>query len=166
MTERVETWFLEPLEKHYETKPKVGARTTILQELARYTETTLGKAQNWLKVNRKAQTFPSPAECIAACKQFEVLAIAGQQDVEGGTYAQRISAFAAARPKTAVYPSFDDETPEFRAWHRYWVAKNERNMISMTAGIAAKKKWTFPTRWPWEFDLGYVAGDDPEARDD
>ncbi len=165
MTDKVESWFIEPLEKHYEVKPKVGVRLTIMSELAKYSEAVLGKAQNWLKTTRKAQTFPSPAECIAAAQQFDTgTAIAGS-GVEGGTYGERITALAKARGKSAVYPTIKRKTPEWDAWQRYWRDKKAKAFLDFTRDIGEDQSWTVPTRWPAEFDLGYSAGD-RDGRDD
>lgn len=165
MTAKVESWFIEPLEKHYETKPKVGMRLTILSELSRYDETVLGNAQNWLKTNRKAQTFPSPAECISACRQFAASSAVSSTGV-GLSYAQRVGAIGAAAGKNETFPMIYVDTPEYEAWRRYWRANREKTFIDLTRDLQKGKGWTVPKKWPWEFDLSYSAGDDMEARDD
>jgi hypothetical protein len=161
MTGKVESMFLEPLEAHYETKAKVGVRLTILSELRDQTDDTLAQAVVWIKTNRKAMSFPSPLECIDACKRFASVRVsATTSNGKPLRYGEKVAAYAAARGKDAKYPvikKWTDETKtkvtdEWRSWRDYWFSIGAKMVLDETY---SRESWTVPTNMPEEFDAQY-----------
>ena len=164
----IENYFIEPLEKHYEAKPKPGVRLTILGELSGCDEATLTEAVAYIKRTRKAMTFPSPAECVAATKaQGNVAKLASR--ITGPTYARQAAEFARGMKAVPVIQKWADAektrfTPQWEAWQGYWEALGAASTINLARD---RDSWTVPTDWPYQFDSNarYSAGD-PEGHAD
>lgn len=158
-TSRVENYFLVPLEQHYEKQPKVGVRLTISQELSSFSEDVLTKAVAWLKTNRKAMTFPSPAECVQAA---DVASRSGNavkvaDGITGKNYGAKVAEYAKASgardfPVITKWADADKTTftDQWAAWDAYWRQIGAKLPLDLTAD---RESWTVPTADPSEFDM-------------
>ena len=153
MTDKVETFFITPLEAHFESQPTEGGRETILEDMEAYSPEDLTTAVEWLKRARQAQkTFPSPKECIKAIKAV----VGGRSDKPGvsystitsKTYAQSCIAYCAGMKEI---PVIRKDEPQWDEWHAYWAWLGMRWIPELIA-MEQRKVWTVPTNFPNQFD--------------
>lgn len=152
----IESYFLIPLEQHYEAKPKPGVRLTILSELAGCDEATMIAAVAFIKRTRKAMSFPSPAECLAAIRASKVPAIADAGDITGSNYAKKANEYAkgSGRDEFPVIKKWLDKdrglmTGQWKAWLTYWEGVGAKSTLAL---VYDRDSWTVPTEWPHQFD--------------
>lgn len=149
--QKVEDFFITPLESHFESQPTEGGRDTILNDMDQYTPEDLTTAVEWLKRARQAQkTFPSPKECIKAIKavvggRTERAVIKGGQ-IDGSNYALNALVFCAGMKEV---PVIHDEEPQWDEWMAYFEWINCRSVLSI---VRDRKSWTVPTYYPSQFD--------------
>ena len=119
---KVEEFFITPMEAHFEAVPKDGPRETILSDLADYSSDDLFEAAEWLKRARQAQsTFPSPKECIKAIKAVvggrTDKQVASYSTITARNYAASAVAYCAGMQKIPVI-HFGE--PQWDEWLAYW----------------------------------------------
>jgi hypothetical protein len=151
MTDKVENFFITPLEAHFESQPTDGARDTILTDMDQYTPDDLNTAVEWLKRARQAQkTFPSPKECIKA-----IAAVVGgrreRQVIRGNeitseNYAVNALAFCAGMK---TLPIIKEGEPQWDEWLAYWRWLECKWVLDL---VYDRKSWTVPTEFPSQFD--------------
>ena len=155
MTAKVETYFIEPLESHFEDQPTAGGRETILEDMEAHDEEVLNQAVEWLKRNRQSQkTFPAPKECnkavaavLAEIKQVEV---ARKFDApQGASYGEKLKKWVEAGGRAHVITK---GTFERREWEIYFLATGNKVQYPL---MRSKDSWTVPTQVPKAFDHHY-----------
>lgn len=155
MTNKVEDWFITPLEAHFESQPTEGARETILSDMELYAAADLETAVEWLKRARQSQkTFPSPKECIKAIKavvggRTDRVIVKGSQ-ITAETYAANAVAFCAGLREI---PVVHDTDPQWEEWLAYWEWLGVRWLLAI---VRERKSWTVPSTFPSTFDPRFV----------
>ena len=151
MTNKVEDWFITPLEAHFESQPTDGARDTILTDMEPYNTDDLNTAVEWLKRARQAQkTFPSPKECIKAIAAVvggrkERVVVRGTA-IDASNYAANAVAFCAGMQEL---PVIKEGEPQWDEWHAYWQWLECWWVLDL---VRDRKSWTVPTFYPSQFD--------------
>lgn len=154
MTDKVENFFITPLEAHFESQPTEGGRETIIEDMEQYTPEDLTMAVEWLKRARQAQkTFPSPKECIKAIKavvggRSEKGQVASYSTITAGTYAASCVQFCRGME---TLPTIREGEPQWDEWHAYWDWLGVKWIPRLIAG-EGRKTWTVPTHFPNQFD--------------
>lgn len=156
MSDKVENFFITPLEAHFESQPTEGGRETILEDMEQYSPEDLTTAVEWLKRARQAQkTFPSPKECIKAIK-----AVVGgrneSQPVSHGTidarnYAAMALQYSKSRGLTDNVPVIRKDEPQWDEWMAYWRWLGCDWVVHLVEG-EGRKSFTVPTHFPSQFD--------------
>ncbi len=153
MTDKVETFFITPLEAHFENQPTEGGRETILEDMEKYSPEDLTTAVEWLKRARQSQkTFPSPKECIKAIKAV----VGGRSDKQVASYstitplpyAASCVQFCKGMEKI---PTIYQGEPQWDEWHAYWQWLGV-TWIPWLIASENRKVWTVPTQFPSQFD--------------
>jgi hypothetical protein len=156
MTNKVEDYFITPLESHFESQPTEGQRETILADMESYSEEQLNEAVEWLKRARQsAKTFPAPKECIRAIQAVRTLTAvtpsgrpAFHDDL---SYGEKLKLWhEATKPKG--YPVIKKGTTEWAEWEIYFLAMDNQVQYPI---MSSRDSWTVPTRLPSQFDGGY-----------
>ncbi len=155
---KVEEFFITPMEAHFEAVPKDGPRETILSDLADYSSYDLFEAAEWLKRARQAQsTFPSPKECIKAIKAVvggrSPVATGGYGAITKDTYGEAAMNFARARFRENA-PMIAEGQPEWEEWIVYFEWLGMGSWIF--AAMSDAKRWTVPSYFPHDFDARFV----------
>lgn len=155
---KVEEFFITPMEAHFEAVPKDGPRETILSDLADYTSDDLFEAAEWLKRARQAQsTFPSPKECIKAIKAVvggrSPVVTGGYGAITKDTYGEAAVNFARARFRENA-PMIAEGQPEWEEWIAYFEWLGMGSWIF--AAMSDAKRWTVPSYFPHDFDARFV----------
>lgn len=159
MSNKVEDFFITPMEAHFEAIPKDGPRATIIEDLDEYSPDDLMEAAEWLKRARQAQsTFPSPKECIKAIKAVvggrSSVATGGYGAITKDTYGRAAEAYAKNRFRDRA-PVIVEDTPEWAEWQAYfeWLGMGRWIFAHMNDA----KRWTVPSYFPHDFDPRFVA---------
>jgi hypothetical protein len=155
---KVEEFFLTPMEAYFEAIPKDGPRETILTDLDQYAADDLMEAAEWLKRARQAQsTFPSPKECIKAIKAVvggrSLTPTGGYGAITKDNYGAAASAFARNRFKEQA-PVIAEGSPEWDEWLAYFEWLGMGSWVF--AMMSDKKTWTVPSYFPHDFDPRFV----------
>jgi hypothetical protein len=151
MSNKVEDFFITPLEAHFESQPTEGARDTILTDMEQYSGDDLSTAVEWLKRARQAQkTFPSPKECIKAIAavvggRSERAVIRGTE-IDASNYAINALAFCAGMKEL---PIIKEGEPQWDEWLAYWRWLECKWVLDL---VYDRKSWTVPTQFPSQFD--------------
>lgn len=158
MTDKVETFFITPLEAHFESQPTEGGRETIIEDMEQYAPEDLTTAVEWLKRARQAQkTFPSPKECIKAIKAVvggrSPVATGGYGAITKDTYGEAAMNFARARFRENA-PMIAEGQPEWEEWIVYFEWLGMGSWIF--AAMSDAKRWTVPSYFPHDFDARFV----------
>jgi hypothetical protein len=148
---KVEDFFITPLEAYFESQPTEGARDTILNDMEQYASDDLNTAVEWLKRARQSQkTFPSPKECIKAIKAVvggrTEKGVASYSVITAETYATAAVAFCAGMKEVPVIKEGD---PQWDEWHAYWEWLGATWVLDL---VRDRKSWTVPTQFPSQFD--------------
>ncbi len=154
MTQKVEDYFITPLEAHFESQPTEGQRETILEDMEPFSEEALNDAVEWLKRSRQsAKTFPSPKECNKAITAVTTI-IAATSDLtkpqmaSGMTYGQMLAVWVAQKRGAVI---INRGSMEWDEWHTYFRSIDQKFQLDMMREESLKA-WTVPTRLPQEFD--------------
>lgn len=153
MTDKVETFFITPLEAHFESQPTDGGRVTILEDMDAYSPEDLTTAVEWLKRARQAQkTFPSPKECIKAIKAVvggrNEKQATGYSTITAQTYGKSCVAYCAGMTQI---PVIHKDEAQWDEWHAYWAWLGVKWIPELIA-MEQRKVWTVPTYFPSQFD--------------
>lgn len=149
--QKVEDFFITPLEAHFESQPTEGARETILSDFDQYSADDLNTAVEWLKRARQSQkTFPSPKECLKAIKAV----VGGRQErkvikgtvIDGTNYAINAVAFCAGQKDI---PIIKKDEPQWDEWLAYWEWLGAHWLLDL---VRDRDSWTVPTYFPEQFD--------------
>jgi len=158
MSNKVEDFFITPLEAHFEAIPKDGPRDTILTDLEQYAPDDLMEAAEWLKRALQAQTtFPSPKECIKAIKAVvggrSLVPTGGMNAITHQTYGAVAAAYAKNQYRDRA-PVIAEGSPEWDEWLAYfeWLGMGRW----VFAAMSDKKQWTVPAYFPRDFDPRFV----------
>ena len=153
MSQKVENFFITPLEAHFESQPTDGGRATILDDMDAYSPEDLTTAVEWLKRARQAQkTFPSPKECIKAIKAV----VGGRSDKQETGYSTITAQNYAASSKAytagmQTIPIIHEGEPQWDEWLAYWRWLGCMWVVQMVEG-EGRKEFTVPTYFPGQFD--------------
>jgi hypothetical protein len=153
--QKVEDFFITPLEAYFEDQPTEGARDTILNDMDQYTADDLNTAVEWLKRARQSQkTFPSPKECIKAIKavvggRTERAVIRGEV-IGHDNYAANAIAFTAGMREV---PVIHIDTPQWEEWLAYWEWIGAKWVLDL---VHDRKSWTVPAQFPSAFDQRFT----------
>lgn len=153
MSQKVEDFFITPLEAHFESQPTDGGRATIIEDMEQYSSQDLTTAVEWLKRARQAQkTFPSPKECIKAIKAVvggrNEKQVAQNSVITAETYARCAQAYCAGM---TTIPVIHEGEPQWDEWLAYWRWLGCRWLTHLVEG-EGRKSFTVPTHWPSQFD--------------
>lgn len=153
MTDKVETFFITPLEAHFESQPTEGGRETIIEDMEQYAPEDLTTAVEWLKRARQAQkTFPSPKECIKAIKAVvggrNEKQVTGYSTITATNYAASAKAYCAGMQQIPVI-HFGE--PQWDEWLAYWRWLGCLWVVHLVEG-EGRKSFTVPTQFPSQFD--------------
>jgi len=153
MSQKVENFFITPLEAHFESQPTDGGRVTILDDMDAYSPEDLTTAVEWLKRARQAQkTFPSPKECIKAIKAVvggrTDKQVASYSTITARNYAASAVAYCAGMQKIPVI-HFGE--PQWDEWLAYWRWLGCLWVVHLVEG-EGRKSFTVPTQFPSQFD--------------
>lgn len=157
MSQKVENFFITPLEAHFESQPTEGGRETILEDMDAYSPEDLTTAVEWLKRARQAQkTFPSPKECIKAIKAVvggrnEKGAVASYSTITAETYARCAVAYCKSHGMTDNVPVIHQGEPQWDEWLAYWRWLGCMWVVHLVEG-EGRKSFTVPTHFPSQFD--------------
>lgn len=154
MSNKVEDFFIAPLEAHFESVPTDGSRETILEDFEQYAPDDLNEAVELLKRTRQAQkTFPSPKECIKAIKVI----VGGRRQtpvirggaIDASNYATNAHAYIVDRGITKDVPVIKKDTAQWHEWIDYyrWLGVHW-----ILADLDTRDSWTVPTLFPSQFD--------------
>lgn len=157
MSNKVEDFFITPLEAHFESQPTEGGRATILEDMEQYAPEDLSTAVEWLKRARQAQkTFPSPKECIKAIKAVvggrrENVTIGGGE-IGSKNYATNALAYIMAhggKADVVSVPIINEGEPQWDEWLAYFQWLGAKWALDL---MYDRKTWTVPTQFPSQFD--------------
>lgn len=157
MSDKVENFFITPLEAHFESEPTEGGRQTILEDMEQYAPDDLETAVEWLKRARQAQkTFPSPKECIKAIKAVvggrrEGVVIGGGE-INAKNYARNALAYAVShggKQGEVTVPIINEGEPQWDEWLAYFRWLEAKWALDL---MYDRKTWTAPTQFPSQFD--------------
>lgn len=153
MSQKVENFFITPLEAHFESQPTDGGRVTILDDMDAYSPEDLTTAVEWLKRARQAQkTFPSPKECIKAIKAVvggrNEKQVTGYSTITATNYAASAKAYCAGMQQIPVI-HFGE--PQWDEWLAYWRWLGCMWVVHLVEG-EGRKSFTVPTHFPSQFD--------------
>ena len=153
MSQKVENFFITPLEAHFESQPTDGGRVTILDDMDAYSPEDLTTAVEWLKRARQAQkTFPSPKECIKAIKAVvggrNEKQVTGYSTITATNYAASAKAYCAGMQQIPVI-HFGE--PQWDEWLAYWRWLGCMWVVHLVEG-EGRKSFTVPTHFPRQFD--------------
>lgn len=151
--EKVNNFFITPLEAHFENVPTVGGRETLLNDMDAYSPEDLNTAVEWLKRARQAQkTFPSPKECIKAIKAVvggrDEKQTTGYSTIDASNYARSSQAYTAGM--TSI-PVIHFGEPQWDEWLAYWRWLGCMWVVHLVEG-EGRKSFTVPTYFPNQFD--------------
>ncbi len=157
MSNKVEDFFITPLEAHFENVPTDGSRETILEDFEQYAPDDLTQAVELLKRTRQAQkTFPSPKECIKAIKAIvggrrQTPVIRGSV-IDAGNYAANAHAYIVDRGITKDVPVIRKDSAQWHEWIDYfrWLGVHW-----ILAELETRDSWTVPTEFPAQFDARF-----------
>lgn len=153
MTDKVENFFITPLEAHFESQPTDGGRETILEDMEQYSPEDLTTAVEWLKRARQAQkTFPSPKECIKAIKAVvggrSEKQVTGYSTITATNYAASAKAYCAGMTHI---PVIHHGEPQWDEWLAYWRWLGCMWVVHLVEG-EGRKSFTVPAHFPSQFD--------------
>lgn len=154
MSNKVEDFFIAPLESHFESIPNGGPRDVLLTDMEEYDADVLNATVEWLKRNRQSQkTFPSPKECRTAVKAIladqHARNAAAKFTGDGKTYGEKLRQWVATVNRAV---EIKKGTFEWSEWEIYFRAT--RNVVQWPE-MERREAWTVPTRTPSEFDPNY-----------
>lgn len=166
MSQKVDQYFIAPLQEHFESEPTDGGRDTITKDMAEYTAQDLTTAVEWLKRARQSvKTFPSPKECIKAIKAVtggrqELPVIRGDVITRDNYGDNAVAYFAqSGRPKP---PVIEKGTKQWDEWIDYYRWLGVRWILHILL-IEGRKKWTVPSEFPGQFDPRFSPAMDRKA---
>lgn len=151
MSNKVEDYFITPLEAHFENIPTDGSRETLLHDMDAHSEELLNEVVEWLKRNRQSQkTFPSPKECNRALKAVidaKVVVPARMSiNTNGMSYGEKLKAWVKMGGKGWI---IHQSSLEWTEWFEYF--KRNDCWVQLEF-MASRESWTVPTQLPVEFD--------------
>ena len=154
---KVDEFFIGPLEDHYETAPNEGPRDTILTDLAKYSPEELHAGAEWIKRNKQStKSFPSPKECNAAMDAVHsnrsIRSFASGEKITKETYASTAVAYCKSynHEGNAVVVSKNDGGWE--DWISYY---RSLGMVACLDLMKYRESWTFPCMFPAQFDQSF-----------